>query len=114
MDDVIGYVVVVFLIIGCIYGLVRQIQHTLTIQKSNKTFVPNDNKSLFGNYLISVSLLGFLISYILNVLVAMQIIKLSIITADNTAISCFIFLLVLLIAKFGVLPKNHRKNDLLN
>ncbi|MBS4199174.1 hypothetical protein KHA93_05835 [Bacillus sp. FJAT-49732] len=114
MDDVIGYVMVVFLIIGCKYGLVRQIQHTFTIQKSNKTVVPNYKKSLFGNYLICVSFLCFLISYILNVLVAMQIINLSMITSDNTGFSCFIFLLVLLIAKFGVLPKNRRNNDLLN
>ena len=114
MDDVIGYVAVAFLIIGCIYGLVRQIQHTLTIQKSNKTVVPKYKRSLFGNYLMCVSLFGFLISYILNVLVAMQIIKSSIITSDNTGFSCFIFLLVLLIAKFRVLPKNRRKIDLLN
>lgn len=56
MVDEIGYVVVVFFIIGLTYGLVKQVQHTLTIQKFDKTD----------------SLLGFLISYLLNVFVALQ------------------------------------------
>ncbi|KAA0955484.1 hypothetical protein FQ087_12795 [Sporosarcina sp. ANT_H38] len=114
MDDVIGYVVVVFLIIGFAYGLVRQIQHTLTIQNANKTDVSNYRRTLFGNYVTCISFLGFLFSYILNVLLAMQLIQSNILTSDNTGFSCFIFLLVLLIAKFGVISKNRKQNEFLN
>src|SRR4051794_31816595 len=114
MVDVIGYVLAAFLLIGFTYVLVRQIQHTLTIQKANKTDVPNYRRSLFGNYLTCVSFLGFLISYLLNVLVAMQIIQSNIITSDNTGFSCFVFLLVLLIAEFEVIPKSCGQNQLLN
>lgn len=72
MVDEIGYVVVVFFIIGLTYGLVKQVQHTLTIQKFDKTDSPHYRRSLLGNYLTCVSLLGFLISYLLNVFVALQ------------------------------------------
>ncbi|MGE7621486.1 hypothetical protein ACQKMD_00140 [Viridibacillus sp. NPDC096237] len=105
MGDVIGYTVVVFLIIVFTYGLVLQVQHTLTIKKANKSDVSNYRRLLFGNYLTCVSFLGFLSSYILNILVKMQIIQLNFLTSDNTGFSCFVFLLVLLIAKFGVIPK---------
>ena len=110
MVDVIGYVVVMLLIIGFTYGLVKQVQHTLIIQKANKSGVSNYRRLLFGNYLTCVSSLGFLVSYTLNVLVAMQIIQLNLLTSDNTGFSCFVFLLILLIAKFRVIPKIVNEN----
>lgn len=41
MVDVIGYGLVMLLIIGFTYGLVRQIQHTLIIQRANRPNVSN-------------------------------------------------------------------------
>ncbi|ATP40390.1 hypothetical protein CSE16_10205 [Solibacillus sp. R5-41] len=113
MVDVIGYVVVMLFIIGFTYGLVRQVQYTLTIQKANSFGVSNYRRLLFGNYLTCVSLLGFLVSFILNVLVAIQIIQLNLLTSNNTGFSCFVFLLILLIAKFRVIPKNSKRNEFL-
>ncbi|MFE6168604.1 hypothetical protein ACFVP8_12160 [Viridibacillus arvi] len=115
MDDVIGYVVIVSLILVFTYGLVIQVQHTLTFRKANTSDVSNYRRLLFGNYVMSVSFFGFLISFILNVLVALQIIQLNFITSDNTGFSSFVFLVVLLIAKFGVIPipKNRQRNELL-
>lgn len=75
MYDIVGVLIVAFLIIGFTYGFVRQIQHNIVIQKADKTYVPNYRRSLIGNYLTSISFLGFLISYILNILVATQIIQ---------------------------------------
>ncbi len=109
VDEIIGYVVVVFLITGFTYGFVRQLQHTLTLHKADKTAVLNDRRTLFGNYIACLSFGGFLISYMLNVLVAMRIIHSSILTSNNTSFSCFVFLAVLLIAKFGVIPKRCRQ-----
>ncbi|MEK4760846.1 hypothetical protein MHH85_11370 [Viridibacillus sp. FSL E2-0187] len=115
MADVIGYVVIVLFILVFTYGLVIQVQHTLTIQKANTSDVSNYRRLLFGNYVTSLSFFGFLISYILNVLVALQIIQLNFITSDNTGFSCFVFLVVLLIAKFGVIPipKKRKRIELL-
>lgn len=106
LDEIIGYAVVVFLITSFTYGFVRQIQHTLTILKANKTALSNYRRTLFGNYIKCLSFGGFLISYILNVLVAMRIIQSNILTSNNTVFTCFIFLVVLLIAKFGVIPRS--------
>ncbi|MGE7838253.1 hypothetical protein [Viridibacillus arvi] len=106
MGDVIGYVVVILIIISFIYGLFKQFQHTLTIQKANRPDVSNFRWLLFGNYLTCVLFLGFLVSFILNVLIAMQVIQLNLLTSDNTGFSCFLFLLILLFAKSGSIPKN--------
>lgn len=58
LDEIIGYVVVVFLITGFTYGFVRQIQHTLTIRKANKTAVSNYRRTLIGNYITCLSFGG--------------------------------------------------------
>ncbi|REB10093.1 hypothetical protein DVB69_04620 [Sporosarcina sp. BI001-red] len=99
MNVGIGFTVVALLVIGFSYGLVKQIQHTLSIRKANKT--ANYKRTLFGNYLTCISFAGFLVSYVLNVSAA----KSSMITSNGTSASCFIFLMVILIAKFGITPK---------
>ncbi|WP_017380497.1 hypothetical protein [Paenisporosarcina sp. TG-14] len=113
MDDSIGYVMVVFVIIGTTYGLVRQIQHIMTIQRLRKTDLSNYKRTLIGYYLESVSLLGFLISFTLNVLVGIQIIQSNLVTSDKTVLSCFIFLGIFLITKLIVIPKNSKQHKLL-
>lgn len=103
MNDVIGFAVVTLLIIGFPYGLVKQIQHTLSIQKTKN--VDNYKRLLFGNCLTCIAFVGFLISFVLNVSVALQLIQSSTITGNSTSASCIIFIVVLLIAKFGITPK---------
>lgn len=112
MDDSIGYVMVAFIIIGITYGLVRQIKHILTIQKV-KTNIYKYKRSLSGYYLACGSLLGFLISFILNVLVAMELIQSNLVKSNTTALSCFIFLAAYLIAKWVVIPRNRNQHKLL-
>lgn len=114
MDDLIGYVVVVIIILGISYGLVIQIKNTMDTRKVNKTRFSNYKRSLLGNYITCMSLLGFLISYILNVLVGLQIIESKSITSDSTVISCFVFILVLIISKLFIIPKNSNQHKLLN
>jgi hypothetical protein len=112
MDDGIGFVVVILLIIGFSYSLIKQIQHTLSIQKADKT--ANYKRLLLGNYLTSIAFAGFMVSFTLNISVALQTIKSSMITSNGTSISCFIFLVVLLIAKFGITPKAPKYTGLLH
>ena len=110
MEEVISYLVVVILIIGFIYGLVRQIQHTLTMKKNQK--IVQYKRILVGNCLSSISFAGFLLSFILNILVYMQFIHSNSITSNGTALSCFVFLGILFIAKFGVIPRSSYENKL--
>lgn len=110
MVDVIDYVVVLFLILLLTYGLYKQIQHTLIVRKAHK--IVSCKRTLFGNWLSCASLAGFLISYTLNVFVAMKLIQSNIMTSDSTSFSSFIFLLIFIIAKFWVIPKTDRRNEL--
>ena len=103
MNDTIGYAVVVLFIIGSTYGLIKQIYLTMNIQRNNKS----DRRLLIGNYLTSISFAGFITSFVLNILVAIQGIQSSTITSNNTSVSCAFFLLILLISKFRITPKNH-------
>lgn len=113
MIDLIGFVLVAFIMINITYRLVRQIQYIMIIQKGNNVGISNYRRTLFGNYLAGGLLLGFLISFILNVLVATQIIQSSIVRSDNTALSCFIFLLVFILTKSLIIPKNRNQHMIL-
>ncbi|MGV3466091.1 MAG: hypothetical protein ACO1OT_12460 [Heyndrickxia sp.] len=107
MDELIGKVIVFLFIGGFIYGLIRQIKHTITIQKVKKTALPKYSRLLIGNYLMCISFFGFIISFLLNVFVGMQIVRSNdFITSNTTCLSCFVFLLTLLMAKYWVIPKN--------
>ncbi len=112
MSEVFDYAVVLILIIGFTYGLVKQIQHTLSIQKSNNT--DNYKRSLLGNYLLSISLAGFILSYVFNGLVALQIIQSNIITSNSTSLICIAFLVFSFIFKFAIIPKNSKQTPFLN
>ena len=103
VSDTIGYSVVILFIIGSTYGLIKQIHLTMNNQRNNKS----DRRLVIGNYLTSISFAGFIMSFVLNILVAIQVIQSSTITSNNTSVSCGFFLLMLLISKFGITPKNH-------
>ena len=113
MDDSISYVMVAFIIIGTTYSLVRQIQHILIIQNVYKSVLSNHKRSLFAYYLACGSLFGFLISYILNIFVATQLIQSNLVKSDTTALSCFIFLTVYIITKWLVIPRIRDQHKLL-
>ncbi|MCP3032314.1 hypothetical protein LF817_13280 [Halobacillus sp. A1] len=110
MNELIGYLGVGLLIIGFVYALVRQTKHTLDLLNSDKTV--DYKRSLLGNYLTSIAMAGFLISFVLNLVVSMQFMQSSIITSNNTSASCFIFLTILFIAKFTIVPKNPKQKRL--
>ncbi|ASS97410.1 hypothetical protein BS1321_15500 [Peribacillus simplex NBRC 15720 = DSM 1321] len=97
------------LIIGFTYGLIRQFRQCVSIRNGNKSDYAHYKRVLIGNYLICLSYLGFLFSYILNSLLASRIIPASFITSDNTSFCCFSFLAILLIAKFGIIPKENEQ-----
>ena len=103
MNDIIGYAIVALFILGSTYGLIKQLQLTMNIQRNNKS----DRRLVIGNYLTSISFVGFIISFVLNVLVAIQVIQSSTITSINTSVSCSFFLMALLISGFLITPKNH-------
>lgn len=103
MDDPIGYAIVAIVIVGSIYGLVKQIQLTLSIKSDSKS--DKRKRLLYSNYLTSVSLMGLIISYILNVLVGLEVIQSYFITSNSTGVGCIFFLAILLISRFIITPR---------
>jgi hypothetical protein len=110
-EAIIDFLIAVMLIIGFTYGLIRQFRHCVSIRNGNKSEY-HYKRVLIGNYLICLSYSGFLFSYILNSLLSSRIIPASFITSDNTSFCCFGFLAILLIAKFGIIPKENEQVEL--
>lgn len=113
-EAIISFLIIVMLIIAFTYGLIRQIRQIVSIRKGNKSDYVHYKRTVVGNYLSCISYAGFLIAYILNVLLASRIILSVFFTSDNTSFSCFIFFALLLIAKFGIIPNDSKQRDLQN
>ncbi|WP_062106826.1 hypothetical protein [Bacillus niameyensis] len=99
MDEMFGYAFVFLLISGFSYGLIKQIQYTIHLRK----VASNDKRRLYGNYLYCFSFAGFLIYFTLNVT---AIIPSTVVTSESTGLACFIFLIILIIAKYKIIPKS--------
>lgn len=108
-EAIIDFLIAVMLIIGFTYGLIRQFRHCVSIRNGNKSEYVHYKRVLIGNYLICLSYSSFLFSYILNSLLSSRIIPASFITSDNTSFCCFGFLAILLISKFGIIPKENEQ-----
>lgn len=113
MEDIFGYVMVCLVALLFFFELIRQIKETRTIQKAGETAARKYKRLIFGEYLAIFSLTGFLVSFVFNVLIGLQIYYSDVLTSDNTAFACFISLLFLLIARFGIIPKKMLKNRFL-
>ncbi|WP_349729862.1 hypothetical protein [Peribacillus frigoritolerans] len=112
IEAIISFLIIVMLIIAFTYGLIIQIRQIVSIRKGKKSQYAHYKRLLIGNYLVCLSYSGFLFSYILNSLLASRIIPASFITSDNTSFCCFSFLAILLIAKFGIIPKENEQVEL--
>ena len=106
MDEVLGYFMVAVMLIGLSYGFINQFQNTVAM-RNEKTV---KKKDLWKSYIACLSFLGLIFSYLLNILVALSFIHSNIITSDNTSIGCYLFLILLLLAKLKInspsLPKS--------
>ncbi|KGX87406.1 hypothetical protein [Pontibacillus litoralis] len=104
MNNLMSYTIVALLVIGFIYVLVRQIKHIMSLRK-NRSF-SYSKRLLLSIYLTIIAIAGFLISFLLNVAIFMQVFQSNALTSNNTAIACFLFIFILLMAKYVILPKN--------
>lgn len=89
--------ITIVLFILLVYGLIIQVRQTVFIQKANEKSVRKYKRTLIGNYVTLISFLGFSVSLMLNLT--------NMLSQNYTAIACYAFLTILLIAKFGVIPK---------
>jgi len=111
MDDLLGYAVAALFALGFIYAFIKQVKQTVIIRNENK--VKDYKRLLVGNYITSIALGGFLLSYIVNLFIGIQWIAPNIIGSGDAILSCFIFLVILVIARFVVTSEENKQNKLL-
>src|SRR5690625_3551412 len=97
MEGLYAYFLVIAVFILLSYGLMKQIKQTITIQTSDKRLVYRYKRALIGNYVTSISFLIFSILLMLNITNTLY--------QNHTALTSYVFLVILLISKFGVTPK---------
>ena len=102
MDEQIGWLVVLLMIFTIMFCLVRQIYDTWILRKL-KEIIPK--RTWLGHLLMCGSLFGLLVSYVLNILVAMQLAVSNLMTSNSTNLGCFLFLAIYFIAKFGIIKR---------
>ena len=103
----IDYVVPILFVCLFVYGLVKQVQQSAVLHKTVLPDTPFNKRLLIGNYLYSFSFGGFILLLILNVFVYLGILPQNQQVSNTVSIITFLFLLLMFISKFAVIPKNH-------
>ena len=119
MEDFAGYIFVALTLVGFGYALFWQIRDAVEVHRSTKWNVNAAKRKLIANYLMAVSLVGFLVSYMLNIAVGTllhvrpDVLQHAQINSDMTAFACFSFLTIYLISRFAIVPKEEENQRLL-
>ncbi|WP_340372259.1 hypothetical protein [Peribacillus sp. FSL E2-0218] len=104
-EAIMDYLLAFFLVVGFTYGLFRQMGQCVRIRGGKGNGHASYRRIVIGNDLACLSYAGFLVFYMLNLLLGLRMMPAGIFTSENTSFSCFSFLALFLIAKFGVIPK---------
>ena len=93
---------------GFTYGFIGQILEARRARKSPRE--SGFKRTAVVQYLCCAFYLGFLVSYLLNLFISWKNPEIKGLTSDNTGFSCLVFLILLVVVKFIILPKI-RKQD---
>ncbi len=105
MDNIVSSFIMGIFVVYLIFKLARQIKETLYVRRIIK---PSDYEKkiiLRSNYIHIILYGAFVVVYVLNVLLSLNIIAISFITIDLINILSVITILVLLIGEFIIIPK---------
>lgn len=89
-----------------IYGLIRQIQQTVILQKTISATDPLNKRLLIGNHFYTFVFAGFVLLLLINVLVYFGIIPQTQTISNAVSLLTVLFLILMFIAKFAVIPKD--------
>ncbi|WP_217587481.1 hypothetical protein [Lentibacillus saliphilus] len=109
MNIGISYAAVALLAIFFSYILMKEVSYLFKVHKNKEVI---SKRLLAARYIATFSIAGFLISFILNIAIYFQIFNSDILTSNITAIACFLFVLVILILEYGVIPKINKTNQI--
>ena len=92
MGEVVGYLLVLSIIIFLIFELIRQYREL----KDSK----EDKNSKVKRVILIYSLLGFILFFSLNILIALGIVANEFITSNNTALAAFFCFSIHIVVKY--------------
>ena len=115
MAGFIDWLFVALIILGFGYALVWQVRNALAIKRNVKLETQADKRQLTGYYMKAASFAGFYVSYLLNVLlfVRPETAQHALINSNTTNFACYIFLALILVSKFWIVPKKDENLPLL-
>lgn len=111
MDDLLGYSIAALFTGGFVYAFVKQVKQTIILRNENNG--KGSKKVLAGNYIASIALGGFLLSFIVNLLIVIHWIAPNLIASGDAVLSFFIFLVVLVIGRFVIISEENNENKVL-
>ncbi|MGH2317653.1 hypothetical protein ACRC6Q_07770 [Planococcus sp. SE5232] len=89
-----------------IYGLIKQIQQSVILQKTISAADPINRRLLIGNHFYTFASAGFVFLLLMNVLVYFGITPQTQTISNTVSLLTVLFLVLMFIAKFAVIPKS--------
>ncbi|WP_040225546.1 hypothetical protein [Bhargavaea cecembensis] len=102
VSDVLGILAFSGLIIGLLVGLRRQIRYMSMLERTQAP----DQKLLRKNRLVAASMGAFIFFFAMNVLTGTGMVTETYVSNRGTALGAWISLIIFLLAKFAMRPKN--------
>lgn len=106
-------IVSILLGIAFIYLARTEIKNIKHLQRAYQVTC-HSRRIFLGRSLMAIAVIGFLASFVLNILIYMQFFQFHVLTGNNTAMASFLFITIYLIAKFILLPKHLKLEDAKN
>lgn len=91
-----------------VYGLAKQFQQSMLLHKTVSPSSAFNKRLLIGNHLYTLSFAGFVILLILNAFVYTGILPQTQLLGNTVSLTGFLFLVLMFIFKFGVIPKDQQ------
>lgn len=99
------YIVLILFVCLLIYGVVKQVQKSMFLHRTDSTEKPLNKKLLLGNHLYSFMFIGFACFFILNIIAYLGVFYQTQKDSNDISLFTFLFLLAMFILKFAVIPK---------
>lgn len=97
MWDIVNQLLIILIACAFAYGLVRQIQETINLVKSNNY----NTKIIIVSIISSISYVTFFVSFVLNMIIYFTKLSETIFTSIDTSSLCIISIIIFLVSKYS-------------
>lgn len=102
MWDIIDGIIIIPIMCVFTYGLIRQFEETILIAKTKE----HSRKSLIGNVICCGSYTLFLLSYMINVIIAIFGHGMMLFSSEVTSVLCILSIAVFIVSRYGIISKS--------